>query len=211
VSDGYRILTLDELARYPQGDALLLPVRQELGLRAFGANAWTAAVGDHVVPHHREASGDEELYVVIRGRARFTVDGTSIDATPGTLVHVKPGTEREAIAEEPDTIVLAVGATPGKAFEARGWDDVLVAFGEAEAGNVDGARTRVDALVKAHPREWQGWFNAACFEARYGDHETAFDHLLRAMQLNELAGQYAQDDSDLAPLHGDERWEKLFG
>ena len=70
---------------------------------------------------HDEASdgrGHEELYVVMTGAARFTLDGEEIDARPGTLVLVRPGTRREAVATEPDTLVLAVGAPP--TFEPAG-------------------------------------------------------------------------------------------
>lgn len=211
MSAGYEILSFDDLGRYPQGDSILLPVRQHLGLRAFGANAWTAEVGGHVVPRHSEASGDEELYVVVRGRARFTVGDESIDAVPGTLVHVMAGTVREAIAEEPDTVVLAVGATPGKAFQARGWDEIPVAFAKARAGDVEGARAQLATLLEGRGDEWQGWYNLACFEAQFGDRERAFSHLLKAMRLDTQAGRFAEDDSDFAPLHADERWETIFG
>lgn len=208
---GYEILSLEDLDRYAQADSLLLPVRQELGLRAFGANAWTAEAGDHVVPRHSEDSGDEELYVVVRGRARFTVGDETIDGTPGTLVHVRAGTVREAIAEEPDTIVLAVGATPGQAFVARGWDEIPVAFARARAGDVEAGRAQLDRLMAANPGEWVGFYNLACFEAQFGDRENAFAHLLKAMRIDQQAGQYAQDDTDLVPLHDDERWETIFG
>ena len=55
-------------------------------------------------------------------------------------MHVPNGDVREAVAEEPDTIVLAVGATRGEPFVARGWDDVVVAFAKARAGDVEAGR-----------------------------------------------------------------------
>jgi mannose-6-phosphate isomerase-like protein (cupin superfamily) len=208
---GYEVLSLDDLGRYPQDDALLLPLRLKLGLRAFGANAWTAAVGDHVVPHHTEESGDEELYVVVRGRARFSVGDTTLDAIPGTLVHVEAGTVREAIAEEPDTVVLAVGGTPGKAYEVHGWEDVRVAFGEAADGDVEAGRRRLEQLMESNPRNWEGWYNLACLESRFGDRDRAFEHLEKAVSLAGEAKQYARGDSDFEPLHGDERWAAIAG
>ena len=119
---GYEVLSLDELGSYPdaryEGAPRLIPLRYELGLRAFGANAWTNDVGGHVVPRHSEESGNEELYVVVRGRATFTVNDETLDAPAGTLVHAVSGENREAVAEEPGTIVLAVGATRGQPFDA---------------------------------------------------------------------------------------------
>ena len=53
------------------------PVRRHFDIRAFGVNAYTAAeVGQDVVEEHTEQqNGHEELYVVIAGHARFTLDG----------------------------------------------------------------------------------------------------------------------------------------
>ena len=78
-----------------------------------------------MIPEHAEdQEGDQdELYVVVRGRARFEVGGDTVDAPQGTLVYVPAGADRRtAFAEEPGTMVLAVGATAGKAYETFGWE-----------------------------------------------------------------------------------------
>lgn len=106
------------------------PLRHRLGVGAFGVNAWVAAkAGDRAVERHDEtpsesgAAGHQELYVVLRGGARFTVAGEEIDAPAGTLVFVEdPALEREAFATADDTIVLAVGAAQGVAFAPSGWE-----------------------------------------------------------------------------------------
>ena len=106
------------------------PLRHELGIGAFGVNAWLAkAAGDQAVERHDEkvaeggTNGHEELYVVLRGAARFTVDGEAIDARAGTLVFVSdPELTREAIATADDTVVLAIGAARGVAFEPSDWE-----------------------------------------------------------------------------------------
>jgi hypothetical protein len=106
------------------------PLRHELGIGAFGVNAWVApAAGDQAIERHDEApkeggtSGHEELYVVVSGAARFTVDGEELDAPAGTLVFVSdPGLTREAVATEPNTTVLVVGAARGVAFEPSDWE-----------------------------------------------------------------------------------------
>ena len=98
------------------------PVRHHLGIGAFGVNAYTAASpGDLVIEPHDE-DADEELYVVVRGAARFVVDGETIDAPAGTLVLVTPPSHRVAHAAAPDTAILAIGAVPGKAFEVSEWE-----------------------------------------------------------------------------------------
>jgi hypothetical protein len=106
------------------------PLRHHLGVGAFGVNAWVAAAaGDPAVERHDEApaedgeTGHEELYVVMKGAARFTVDGEEIDAPAGTLVFISdPALTREAVATAADTVVLAIGAARGVAFEPSDWE-----------------------------------------------------------------------------------------
>ncbi len=211
---GYEILSLDALERYPDwrhDGPELLPLRYRLGLRGFGANAWTAEPGRQIVPRHAEDSGNEELYVVVRGRATFTVGDETRDAPAGTLVHVPNGIVREATAEEPDTIVLAVGATRGVAFMPHGWDEVVIAFAKARAGDVEGGRAMMEALVARQPGEWQGPYNAACFEALQGDTDHAFESLRNALALDAASVRsFAPGDDDLASLRDDPRWQELM-
>ena len=121
----HRVITVDQIEPMPtpvEEGLRWHPVRHELGITAFGTNAYTAReAGDLVVEDHDE-DADEELYVVLRGAARFEVDGAAFDAPQGTLVLVTPPSRRVARATEPDTVVLAVGATPGKAFEESDWE-----------------------------------------------------------------------------------------
>ena len=211
---GYEIVSLTEVEGWPDlrhDGPVLLPLRYLLDLRAFGANAWTAPAGKQIVPRHEEDSGNEELYVVVKGRATFTVDDETLDADEGTLVHVPNGVVRGAVAEEPGTIVLAVGATPGQAYTPHGWDEVVVAFSKARAGDVDGGRSMMAALIARQPGEWQGPYNAACFEALNGDADHAFAALQEAVELNpDAVHGYAAQDDDLASLHDDPRWQELF-
>jgi quercetin dioxygenase-like cupin family protein len=107
------------------------PLRHHVGVGAFGVNAWVAArAGELVIERHDEVpadsdpAGHEELYAVVRGAARFTVDGEDVEAPAGTLVFVSdPGLTREAVATADDTIVLAIGAARGVAFEPSPWEE----------------------------------------------------------------------------------------
>jgi hypothetical protein len=106
------------------------PVRHHLGIGAFGVNAWVAPeAGGQAVERHDEApeegdaNGHEELYVVLRGHARFTVGEEEIDAPEGTLVFVAdPALVREATASAPGTTVLSIGAAKGVAFAPSDWE-----------------------------------------------------------------------------------------
>ena len=120
------IVALDEIPRASEACDPSLdwrPVRDHLAISSFGVNAFLgAAAGDRVVERHTEEGGHEELYVVVRGAARFVLDGAEHAVPAGSVVHVAPGTLREAFATQPDTVVLVVGASPDKPFEVSEWE-----------------------------------------------------------------------------------------
>src|SRR5262245_36869718 len=69
----------------PVGECPIRPIRHHFGISAFGVNAWTAkAAGDRLINEHEEDPGNEELYIVTRGRAVFELDGERRDAGEGT-------------------------------------------------------------------------------------------------------------------------------
>ena len=89
-------------------------IRQNLGITAFGVNANEGNAGDLLfIPHDEAEHGHEEIYVVVRGRARFEVDGEVFEAGPGHLLYARAGVLRSANAVEAGTLVLAVGGLPG--------------------------------------------------------------------------------------------------
>jgi len=206
----YRVATIDELhdIAYRQ-DTHMRPVRHHLGITAFGTNAWTAAnEGDRLMPEHEEDEGSEELYVVLRGRARFEIDGDTVDAPESTLVFVPPQSNRTAFAEEPGTTVLAIGSTVGKAYEARGWE-VWAEFHPAyEAGDyeavIDGARETLEASGYALPL-----YNLACCEALTGRKEDAIGHLRVAFEGRPSLRDLAKEDTDLDPLRDEPAFREL--
>lgn len=207
----YRVATIDELhdIAYREGTHLR-PVRHHLGITAFGTNAWTAAsAGDRLMPEHQEDEGSEELYVVLRGRARFEIDGDTVDAPEGTLVFVRPEGNRTAFADEPGTTLLAIGSMVGKAYEAGGWE-VWAEFHPAyEAGDYDAvierARETLEASGYATPL-----YNLACCEALTGRKQDAIGHLQIAFERRPSLRDFAREDSDLDPLRDDPVFRELI-
>ncbi|HET8527425.1 MAG TPA: cupin domain-containing protein [Gaiellaceae bacterium] len=118
----YRTATLDEIAaeKWPTW----IPVRHYFGIDAFGVNAYRVDQGASAVPEHDESdSGHVELYYVASGGARFTIGGEDVEAQAGTFLYVDdPATKRAAVATADGTVVLAMGAPRGRAYEVRGWD-----------------------------------------------------------------------------------------
>jgi len=107
-------------------DGVWKPLRAKLGIGAFGVNAFIGReTGARVIEDHtEEGSGHQELYVVLGGKARFELDDETIEAAPGALVFISdPTVKRTAFALEPNTSVLAVGATVGTVFTPSSWDD----------------------------------------------------------------------------------------
>lgn len=211
-----QIARIEDLERYPisgQDGLTWRPVRRYFDIKAFGVNAYTAAeAGMRVVEEHREEGGHEELYVVISGRATFTVDGEEHDAPPGTLVHCPPGTPRGAVAAEPGTTVLGIGAKPGEVFQPSGWEWVFAGVSLLDQGDEAGARRELQAGIDANPGAWQGPFNLACVEARLGNRDEALDQLARAAELDrEAVAKYAPNDEDFASVMDDPRFLALTG
>ena len=99
-------------------------VRGFLGLESFGANAFEAHEGELlVVPHDELGEGEqnEELYLVVEGRARFVCDGEPVELGPGDLLHARPGLRREAVALESPTMLFIVGGRPGQSYSPPIW------------------------------------------------------------------------------------------
>jgi tetratricopeptide (TPR) repeat protein len=212
----YGIVHIDDLQAYPiegQEGLTWRPVRRHFGIGAFGVNAYTAEeAGQRVVEEHREQDGHEELYVVVSGRATFTLDGDEHDAAAGTLVHCPPGTLRGAVAAEPGTAVLGIGAKAGEVFEPSGWEWAFAGMSLLAQGDEQGARAEFEAGLRTHPGEWQGHYNLACAEAKLGSVDAALEQLDIAAGLNrEAVAKWAAEDEDFASLRGDPRFLAITG
>jgi tetratricopeptide (TPR) repeat protein len=207
----YAIAHIDDLESFPiegQDGLTWRPVRRHFGIGAFGVNAYTAGEeGQRVVEEHREEGGHEELYVVVSGRAIFTLEGDEHDAPVGTLVHCPPGTLRSAFAVEPRTTVLGIGAKPGEVFQPSGWEWAFAGMSKLAQGDEQGARAEFEAGLRTHPGEWQGHYNLACAEAKLGSVDAALEQLELAAELDrEAVAKWAPEDEDFASLRDNPRF-----
>jgi len=209
----YKVGHLDDLDYYGYKETLTGRVRHELGITAFGVNAWLGEnAGDRVIPEHAEdQEGDQdELYVVVRGRARFEVNDDKFDAPPGTLVYIPAGpTRRTAFAEQPRTMVLAVGATAGKAYEAHGWELWGRVHDLFQAGDYEGVIAKGRETIEANPQYGMPLYNLACAESLGGHPDDAIRHLGMAIERWEGARELARKDSDFDPIRGEPAFREL--
>jgi hypothetical protein len=210
----YTAATLGDIDEIDDGRCPWRPVRMHFGIQSFGINAFTGtAAGDRLINEHDESDNDghEELYLVQTGRARFELDGESVDAPAGTLVFVPPSVRRTAFAEEPGTTLIALGGTPGKAYESGGWELWAPINPLYEAGDYAGAADRARDVAEANPELPMLMYNLACCESLAGRAGDAIGHLRTAIERKGEFREMASEDSDFDPVRDEAGFRQLVG
>jgi hypothetical protein len=209
----FEVAHLDELDRYPVGDRGLTwrPIRKRFDVRALGINAYSAEEAGHeVVEDHTESSGHQELYVVVRGRATFKVGEEEVDAPAGTMVYLSDNElRREARAAEADTIVLAIGAKPGEAFQPSAWERWFVAYPMADRGDLEGAIDELRSGLEARPDHPVLLYHLACLTGRAGRDE-ALGYARAALERAEFLREWARKDPDYERFRTDPQVARLL-
>jgi mannose-6-phosphate isomerase-like protein (cupin superfamily) len=213
-----RVARLDELPRLQQGNGVIWrPIRRTLDLRGVSANAYTgAAAGDEVIEPHDElspsAAGHEELYLVTSGRATFTVDGEEVDALPGTLIAIGPGSQRHAVAAEPETTVVVVGGMPGAAYPPAPFEYWYAAEPHYVAGDYERGIEVLREGLEHHPRAPGLNYQLACYLSLAGRGDEAVEHLRIALDgPEERVAGWAVADEDLDSIRGRDDFPDLTG
>ena len=122
---------------------------------------------------------------MLDGKATFEIDGEKVEAPPGTLVYVAPEARRKATG---DGTVLALGATPGEAYQALDWGEAwpfhsesMTAYGEQRYGD---ALEAVRGGLEHMPDHAACNYNYACFATLAGETgDETFEHLRRSVEL----------------------------
>jgi tetratricopeptide (TPR) repeat protein len=211
MTDAWRSLRLDEIDPIPvvHGTLLWRPIRRTLDIGAFGINAYVAPeAGVDVVEEHTESAlGHEEVYIVLTGRATFTLGGDELDAPAGTVVFIRdPAVKRHARADEPGTQVLAVGGRRGEGFEPSPWEDFFAAEPLRAKGDYEAYVAALATALVKRPDHPATLYNLACAEALAGRMDDAVAHLRRALELKPEWAEMAQKDDDFASLREAPGW-----
>jgi tetratricopeptide (TPR) repeat protein len=200
----YEVAHVDELESILVAHGLQWrPIRRRFDVRAFGVNAYTSEeVGTQVVEEHTESQlQHEELYLVLRGSATFTLDGEDVEVPTGSLVHISdPEVRRVAVSRDPDTTVLALGGKPGEPYEVSAWEAMFAALPATRRGDWDEAIRLHEEALEERPEHPALLYNLACMEARAGRHVDALVHLRRSVELDPKYAGYARTDTDLASI-----------
>ncbi len=209
----FRVLRLDEIDGYAdEGRPRWHMIRTMLGIESFGINAWRATeAGQEIIGEHDElgegAGGHEELYLVLGGRATFTIDGERIAAPAGSLVYLRdPGARRSAVADEAATTILVIGGRPGSAFTISPWERSAEALRFWTTGEWDRAIDVLSTQLAEDPGNANVLYNLACAECRGGQPEAALKHLVEAVELDPRFRKNAHGDPDLAAIREDDRF-----
>jgi hypothetical protein len=205
----WKVARLDDIERRGRD----IPVREHLGIHAFGINAYTPGEDGTLIGEHDESgSGQEELYIVLDGTATFEIDDETVDAPAGTFVFVRPETRRKATG---DGTVLAVGATVGEAYQALDWGDAwrfhrdsMAAYGEQRYADALAAVRGGLERIPDHPGLN---YNYACFATLAGETgDETFSHLRRSVELRPSFREQARRDDDFASVRDDPRFEQAL-
>jgi mannose-6-phosphate isomerase-like protein (cupin superfamily) len=208
---GWKSVRLDEIEPIPVvgGTLLWRPLRRTLDVGAFGINAYTAPnAGDDVVEEHTEKLyRHEEIYLVLSGRATFTLDGETLDAPAGTAVFLRdPSVKRHARAEEPDTAVLAIGGPRDEAYRPSAWEHAFAAERHRASGDYDAMAAEIAAGLEQHPDDPSLLYDLGCAEALAGRLEDALAHVGRALELKPEWQEHAGKDPDLEEVRALAGW-----
>jgi quercetin dioxygenase-like cupin family protein len=205
----WKVARLDEIERRGRD----IPVREHLGLHAFGVNAYTAGEDGTLINDHDEAgTGQEELYVVLDGNATFEIDGEKVDAPAGSLVFVGPHVRRKATG---DATVLAFGATPGEAYQGIDWGEAWPFHSESmqayDEKRYSDALEAVRGALERMPDHAGLNYNYACFATLAGETgDDTFAHLRRSVELLPRFREDARKDDDFAAVRDDPRFEQAL-
>ena len=204
----WQVARLDDIE--PRGRGI--PVREHLGIHAFGVNAFRPDEDGLLINEHDESGGQEELYVVLDGTATFEVDGETIDAPQGTLLYVGAEAQRKATG---NATILAMGGTPGEVYQAVDWGEAwpfhresMTAYGEQRYAD---ALEAVRSALERMPDHAGLNYNYACFATLAGDtSDETFDHLRRSVELLPRFREDARRDDDFAAVRDDPRFEQAL-
>jgi uncharacterized cupin superfamily protein len=112
----YSVKTIDEMDAALGG--AFKRARAELGVESFGMQVLDLPPNlDQYPEHDHAAAGQEEVFVVMRGKAEIEIDGERVPLDPETIVRVGPAARRKIYTGDEGARILALGGVPGVAYE----------------------------------------------------------------------------------------------
>jgi quercetin dioxygenase-like cupin family protein len=92
--------------------------RGELGVTSFGMQVIQLPPNYSDYPEHDHSeSGQEEVFLALKGSGWMEVEGDRVELEPEVLVRVGPEPKRKVFAGPEGLRMLALGGTPGAPYE----------------------------------------------------------------------------------------------
>lgn len=97
-------------------------LRWYFGIKGFGVNAITRDKGEWLTKDHDELeTGQQELFIILEGKAEFTLDGQKVVSRRGSMIAVEPEVKRSADSLATPTTMLIIGAPADKKYIPPNW------------------------------------------------------------------------------------------
>jgi quercetin dioxygenase-like cupin family protein len=117
---GYSVVDVADLEGEGPG-GVVRKVRRALGAQAFGFNYFTLPPEVDGREHDHSANGQEEVYFVVRGSGRMTVDGDAVELRPGVFLRVDGSSTRQPTAGPDGLEFVTFGAPIEGDYEPPSW------------------------------------------------------------------------------------------
>jgi len=113
----YAMKQIDEMeATYLGG---MKKARAELGVESFGMQVIDLPPNfDRYPAHDHSESGQEEVFVVLRGGGEMEIGAERVALDADHIVRIGPEETRKVVSGPEGIRLLALGGTPGQAYEA---------------------------------------------------------------------------------------------
>ncbi|WP_135534949.1 MULTISPECIES: cupin domain-containing protein [Halostella] len=85
-------------------------LRDSLDCENLGVSVLECDPGWEGKPHDHADDGHEEVYVLVEGEATVSVDGESVDMSPGDAVRLPPDAERQIENGDAESTFVLAGA-----------------------------------------------------------------------------------------------------
>ena len=93
--------------------------RAELGVESFGMQVIDLPPNfDRYPAHDHSESGQEEVFVVLRGGGKMEIGAERVALDADHIVRIGPEETRKVVSGPEGIRLLALGGTPGQAYEA---------------------------------------------------------------------------------------------
>ena len=120
---GFKVVKIDDIEAIAFGT--FRRARAALDVSAFGLQVLDLPPNLDAYPEHDHGEdGQEEVYFVVRGSGEIEIEGERFPLDAETAVSVKSGTRRKLWPGPDGMRVIAIGGTPGAAYEGKGFSEL---------------------------------------------------------------------------------------